>query len=251
MKNRIPTIVQNLLLERQVPEYSLISAQPVDPAEHIMSRVPVEHTGTTTTTGIPPGSAITGAILAGGRSQRMGGEDKGLVRIDDRPMVDHIIGALAPQVGSLLINANRNLDDYRRFGYPVVTDIRSGFQGPLMGLASTLQATATRYLLCVPCDSPRPPANLAETLYGALHAHRAEISVAHDGIRMQPVFALVRRNLLADLLSYLEAGGRKLGAWQARHRLAVADFSDCADAFCNVNTRQQHRMMERKLMRAP
>lgn len=229
-------------------EHNLATALTTDPAEHPMSTPPPERADAETTPPLLPRPDITGVILAGGRSQRMGGEDKGLVRIDGRPMVDHIIRALSPQVGPLLINANRNLDDYRGFGYPVIPDIMGDFYGPLVGMASALQVTETDYLLCVPCDSPLLPHNLAQALYGALHARQAEIGVAHDGSRMQPVFALLRRDLLADLLTYLEAGGRKIDTWYAQHRLVIVDFSDRADTFFNVNTQQERRMLERKLV---
>ncbi len=196
---------------------------------------------------VVPRQAITGVILAGGRSRRMGGEDKGLLEIDGRPMIEHVIASLEGQVGRLLINANRNLDEYRRFGHPVIPDIMGEFYGPLVGMASALQATDTEYLLTLPCDSPLVPDNLAEILYSALHSHQAEISVAHDGVRMQPVFALLRRDLLPDMLAYLEAGGRKIDTWYAQHRLVIADFSDRADNFFNVNTDQERRTLEQKL----
>ena len=235
-------------LYRRDAEHNLATALPtMDSTEQLMSTTPSEHTGTEATAAVLPQQDITGVILAGGRSQRMGGEDKGLIRIDGRPMIDHIIGTLGPQVGPLLINANRNLEDYRRFGYPVVPDSMGDFYGPLVGMASALQATETEYLLTVPCDSPLLPHNLAQALYGALHTHQAEISVAHDGVRMQPVFALLRRDLLANLLVYLEAGGRKIDTWYAQHRLVIVDFSDRADTFFNVNTQQERRMLERKL----
>jgi len=240
------TIVHPFLYHRDT-ERNLATALTTDPAEPIMSTALSKYTGAETTAALIPRSDITGVILAGGRSQRMGGEDKGLVGIDGRPMIDHIIQALGPQVGPLLINANRNLDDYRGFGYPVVTDIMGDFYGPLVGMASALQAAETKYLLCVPCDSPLLPLNLAEALYSALHTHQAEIGMAHDGSRMQPVFALLRRDLLPDMLTYLEAGGRKIDTWYAQHRLVIVDFSDRADTFFNVNTWQERRMLERKL----
>ncbi|MCB2261983.1 MAG: molybdenum cofactor guanylyltransferase [Candidatus Thiosymbion ectosymbiont of Robbea hypermnestra] len=212
-----------------------------------MSGAPSERPGGETAAPAPPKSDITGVILAGGQARRMGGQDKGLVPVAGRPMIDHILRALRPQVGPLLINANRNLDDYRRFGHPVIPDILGDFYGPLVGMASALKAARTDYLLTVPCDSPLFPADLAETLYGALHAQRAEIGVAHDGARMQPVFALLRRDLLTDLLAYLEAGGRKIDTWYAQHRLVIVDFSDRTDTFFNVNTQQQRRTLEQKL----
>jgi len=243
------TIVRPFLYRRDA-EPNLATVLPtMGPAERLMSTTLSEHTDAEMTPAVLPRPDITGVILAGGRSQRMGGEDKGLIRIDGRPMVDHIIRALSPQVGPLLINANRNLDDYRRFGYPVIPDIMGDFYGPLVGMASALQATETDYLLCVPCDSPLLPHNLAQDLYGALHAQQTEIGVAHDGVRMQPVFALLRRNLLADLLTYLEAGGRKIDTWYARHRLVMVDFSDRAETFFNINTQQERQMLERKLGR--
>jgi len=207
-----------------------------------------EHTDAQTTSSTPPRQDITGVVLAGGRSRRMGGEDKGLVRIDGRPMIDHIICALGPQVGPLLINANRNLGAYRRFGYPVIPDNMGDFYGPLAGMASALQVMETAYLLTVPCDSPLLPANLAKTLYGALQARQAEISVAHDGVRMQPVFALLRRNLLPDLLTYLAAGGRRIDTWYLRHRLVSVELPERADTFFNINTHRERRLLERKLM---
>jgi len=234
-------------LYQEDAEPNLATALTTDPAEHPMSTTSPERTDVETTPTVLPRQDITGVILAGGRSQRMGGEDKGLVRIDGRPMIDHIIRALSPQVGPLLINANRNLDDYRSFGYPVIPDIMGDFYGPLVGMASALQAAETDYLFCVPCDSPLLPPNLAQALYSALHARQAEIGVAHDGVRMQPVFALLRRNLLADLLTYLEAGGRKINTWYTQHRLVIVDFSDRAGTFFNVNTQQERRMLERKL----
>ncbi|CAD7856776.1 MAG: Molybdenum cofactor guanylyltransferase (EC 2.7.7.77) [Olavius algarvensis Gamma 1 endosymbiont] len=240
------TIVRPFLY-RQDAQRNLAPARPIDPTEHPMSSTPAKHSDPATANPALPKPDITGVILAGGRSQRMGGEDKGLAPVDGRPMIHHIIRTLRPQVGPLLINANRNLDHYRRFGYPVVPDIMGDFYGPLVGMASALQAAETRYLLTVPCDSPLLPDNLAETLHAALHAQQAEIAVAHDGVRMQPVFALLRRDLLANLLAYLEVGGRKIDTWYAQHRLVIADFSDCADTFFNVNTQQERRVLEQKL----
>jgi molybdenum cofactor guanylyltransferase len=183
-----------------------------------------------------PKEEITGAILAGGRGRRMGGEDKGLLKIDGTPLVLRIAAVLQPQVGTLVINANRNLERYREFGYPVIQDIVGEFFGPLVGMASALQAVETPYLLTVPCDSPLLPHDLSARLFHALRRNNAEISVAHDGTRMQPVFTLLRRELLPDLLSYLDSGGRKIDTWYAEHRLALADFSDRTEAFLNLNT---------------
>jgi molybdopterin-guanine dinucleotide biosynthesis protein A len=183
-------------------------------------------------------------ILAGGMGRRMGGQDKGLLRLHGRPLVARVVDALLPQVGSLLINANRNLDSYRALGHPVVQDTVGDFFGPLVGMASAMQAAATPYLLSVPCDSPLLPGDLCARLYRTLKSADAHISVAHDGSRMQPVFALLRRELLPDLLDYLRGGGRKIDTWYGRHRLALADFSDRSDAFLNINTPEELNNLE-------
>ena len=199
-----------------------------------------------TTRGMPRAS-ITGVIMAGGKGRRMGGEDKGLLQIRGKPMIQYVLEALRPQVGRILINANRNQDRYRQLGYPVVADISGDFLGPLAGMASALQASDTEYLLTVPCDSPLLPASLAEVLFQALHRQQAEISVATDGQRMQPVFALLRRSLLPSLLEYLDNGGRKIDTWYAQHSTALADCSAFPDAFLNVNTPEEQTQVERKL----
>src|SRR5512133_668846 len=98
-------------------------------------------------------SAITGVIFAGGQGRRMGGVDKGLVALDGRPLVAHVVERLAPQVGALVINANQNRDRYAAFAYPVVADVVPDFAGPLAGLHAGIAAAATPYIVTRPCDS--------------------------------------------------------------------------------------------------
>jgi molybdenum cofactor guanylyltransferase len=191
-----------------------------------------------------PKTEITGVILAGGRGRRVGGQDKGLLPVHGRPLVSHIIDALRPQVGSLLLSANRNLGSYRAFGLPVVTDILGEYLGPLAGMASTMQGMNTPYLLTVPCDSPLVPLDLCTRLYHDLTTTTADLSVAHDGDRMQPVFALLRRPLLPDLLDYLENGGRKIETWYRAHRLVLSDFSDRPNSFLNINRSEELDALE-------
>ena len=198
-------------------------------------------------TAVFPRQQITAVILAGGLARRMGQCDKGLMMLAGQPMIEFIIAALQPQVGAVLINANRNLEAYRAYGFPVVEDRPGGFSGPLAGIASGMRTATTPYLLTVPCDCPLLPEVLAESLFLALLENRAEISTAHDGIRMQPVFSLMRRELLPGLLDYLGKGGRRVDAWYARHRLALADFSDRPTAFLNVNTPAEKMALEQRL----
>jgi molybdenum cofactor guanylyltransferase len=195
-------------------------------------------------------SAIIGAILAGGQARRLGGIDKGLVEIDGRPMIEWIIEALVPQVDALLINANRNPERYRRYGFPVVEDRLPNFQGPLAGFAAVLEEVpADVAILTVPCDSPAPPPDLAARLLDALEGGGAELAVAHDGERLQPVYALIPAALRDSLDAFLASGDRKIDLWYARHRMATADFSDRRDHFVNLNRPADLAQVQRLLHR--
>lgn len=190
---------------------------------------------------------ITGVILAGGRATRMGGEDKGLINVAGQPMAAHIITALRPQVGKLLINANRNQERYSALGAPVVTDQVADFAGPLAGMASGLAAATTPWIVTAPCDSPLVPPDLVTRLIAALRADDAELAVAWAEGRMQPVFALLPRSLLPNLNDYLMAGERKIDRWYDRHHTALADLSDCPEAFLNINTPEERDALEARL----
>lgn len=194
-----------------------------------------------------PARDVTAVILAGGRARRMGGRDKGLVELNRRPLIEYALAALRPQVDAILINANRNHAAYARYGCPVIADRRGDFAGPLAGMASALAALRTRYLVSVPCDCPALPADLVARLLAARARRDAELAAAHDGRRMQPVFALLDRALLPSLERFLDDDGHKIDRWYAGHRLAVADFSDEADAFANVNTPEELARMARLL----
>jgi molybdenum cofactor guanylyltransferase len=177
----------------------------------------------------------TGVILAGGQARRMGGVDKGLVELAGRPLLSWILEGLEPQVDRILINANRNQDRYAQFGHPVVEDAYGHFEGPLAGFAASMRYAGNGRILTLPCDSPSPPADLAGRLADALKSRNAELAVAHDGGRLQPVYALIPVKLLESLQEFLEAGDRKIDRWYAHHRMATADFSYCPDAFLNLN----------------
>ena len=182
---------------------------------------------------------ITGIVLAGGQGRRMGGVDKGLVELDGRPLCEHVIGRLAPQVGPLVINANQNLARYAAFGHPVVNDAVGGFAGPLAGLHAGMTRAETAFVLTVPCDSPFLPLDLVSRLASGLRAHDAQLAAAKTFDQPHPVFALVRRDVLAHLASFLEAGGRKIDAWYATLAFVEVPFDDEADAFRNINTLEE------------
>lgn len=194
-------------------------------------------------------ACITAVILAGGEGRRMDGEDKGLVQLAGRGMVAHVLAHIEPQVGSIIINANRNRAAYAQYAHPVYSDELNGFQGPLAGVATALAHIDTPLLLSLPCDSPAPPDDLAARLYRGMQSAGADIAVAHDGHRAHPVFALLRRELLPSLNAYLADGERKIDLWFERHHGIAVDFSDEADAFLNVNTPEERAVLERRLRR--
>ncbi len=179
---------------------------------------------------------VTAGILTGGRGSRMGGIDKGWVELDGKPLIRHLLERLQPQTGHILINANRNLDDYVALGYPVVRDRLDGFQGPLAGFAALLNACEDGWLAVTPCDSPLLPEDyLQRLLTAAEQTPEARIIVAHDGERIQPVHALIARDLLNDLEAFLQSGERKIDLWYDRHPWVAADFSDRPETFVNLN----------------
>ncbi|RKP56470.1 molybdenum cofactor guanylyltransferase [Pararobbsia silviterrae] len=216
---------------------------------------------------------LTGLILAGGQGARMGGVDKGLEPLLGRPLVEHAIARLAPQVGHLAISANRHIAEYRRYGYPVFSDdagpMRTAspqthtdanapdathagtprFSGPLAGIATGLASIDSDWLLVVPCDAPLFPTDLAARLIEAIEISAADLAVAAtieaDGSRQRhPVFALIPRRLAASAAAALDAGAYKLDAWYRRHNPVEVSFPD-SRAFYNANTLRDLRELER------
>jgi molybdenum cofactor guanylyltransferase len=182
---------------------------------------------------------VTGIVLAGGQGRRMGGVDKGLVMLDGQPLIAHVLARFAPQVADVIVNANQNVDRYAAYGWPVVPDAVGGFAGPLAGLHAGM-SNATRPLVCtVPCDSPFLPSDLVARLAAALDREHAQLAVARTFTQPHPVFALVRRNVLASLAAFLAGGGRKIDAWYASLATVEVPFDDVAAAFANINTRDE------------
>jgi molybdopterin-guanine dinucleotide biosynthesis protein A len=159
-----------------------------------------------------------------------------------------VLEALTPQVEQIIISANRNLDEYRAFGLPVVTDASRDFLGPLAGIASGMAAARTEWVAIAPCDSPLLAADCVDRLASARNDdERTEVAVAHDGARIQPVFALIRRALLENLDTFLESGGRKIDQWYGQHRMQLVDFSDRPDNFLNINRPEDRDVLEARM----
>lgn len=182
-------------------------------------------------------TGVTGIVLAGGQGRRMGGVDKGLQLLHGKPMVAQVLARLAPQVSEIIINANQNLDIYAGFGHRVVPDAIGGFAGPLAGLHAGLSAARHALVLTVPCDSPFLPLDLFSRLNKELNDN--ELAVAKTGDQPHPVFSLVRVSVLDHLSKFLSAGGRKIDAWYSTLNVIEVPFDDEADAFRNINTREE------------
>jgi len=190
---------------------------------------------------------ITGVILAGGQARRIGGQDKGLIKLAGKPLVQYVLNAITPQVCHVKINANRNLDDYAAYNCPVIADEIGDFSGPLAGMASCLRTVDTPFMVTVPCDSPFIPNDLVKRLYSQLEQNDADISVAHNGDRIQPVFVLMKNSLRNSIVNFLNNGERKIDQWFEQHKLAITDFSDQPDTFININTHDELAKIEAKL----
>ncbi len=198
-------------------------------------------------------SEITGLILAGGRGSRMGGVDKGLQNFNGLPLALHTLMRLQPQVGHVMVNANRNLSAYESFGADVWPDSLADYAGPLAGFLTGLERCETPYMVTVPCDTPLFALDLVARMAKALVREDADIAMAaareEDGqLRTQPVFCLLRTELMESLVAFTQAGGRKIDAWTAQHSTVVVPFDlphDSANAFFNANTLAELQTLER------
>ncbi len=201
---------------------------------------------------------ITGLILAGGRGSRMGGVDKGLQNFNGMPLALHTLTRLqmGGGVGTILINANRNLSAYESFGAAVWPDGLADYAGPLAGFLTGLERCETPYLVTVPCDTPLLPLDLVPRLAQALDEQDADIAMVgapetdqhgQSKVRPQPVFCMMRVGLLESLVQFTHDGGRKIDAWTALHKTVIVPFDTPADdpqAFANANTLADLRQLE-------
>ena len=199
---------------------------------------------------------ITGLILAGGRGSRMGGVDKGLQNFNGMPLALHTLMRLQLQVGTVMINANRNLSAYESFGAEVWPDVLTDYAGPLAGFLTGLERCETSYMVTVPCDTPRFPLDLVASLAAALEREGAEIAMAagpeadaqgQTQVRTQPVFCLLKVELLESLTRFTQGGGRKIDTWTAQHKTVIVPFDQAGDdplAFANANTLAELKQLE-------
>lgn len=176
-------------------------------------------------------------ILAGGQASRMGGKDKGLIELNQKPLIEHVIERLSPQTPRILINANRNQDAYRAFGF-VFSDQFKDFPGPMGGIHAGLVHAETDWVGFVPCDSPQINTDLVKRFCNAVEED-TDILVAHDGDHQQPVFTLYHKRVLPKLTAFLERGDRKIILLYKECNTNYVDFSDSPNCFVNLNTPEE------------
>jgi len=182
---------------------------------------------------MPAAEGVAAVILAGGQGRRMGGADKGLLEYRSRPLIEWVLAVLAPQVGEILISANRNLDTYAAYGRRVLTDTLPDFPGPLAGVLAALEAVNADWLLVAPCDTPHLPADLAPRLLEAARREKVPLAVAADEARVHHSCFIVRTDQRDHLAAYLARGERAVRHWQAGLASTTVRFN--AAAFANFN----------------
>ena len=191
--------------------------------------------------------SISAIILSGGRATRMGGVDKGLISLQNQPLIQHVICRLQPHVDEIFINANREIAQYQSFGYKVLQDENQDFAGPLAGILLGLKHSKHDLVLSAPCDSPLLPLDLVARLYNGMAESLMDIAVASSDGNAHPVFCLMKKSVLPSLVDFLDSGERKVSAWQKSQQYCEVDFSDSANAFTNLNTLEELRELELKL----
>jgi len=177
---------------------------------------------------------ITGVILAGGQGRRFAGRDKGWLLLAGQPLIKHVLTQLQPQVGAVLINANRHQAEYAALGVPVIADDNDDFAGPLAGIVAGLRAAKTEFVVFVPCDAPKLPPHFVQSLWRA--KPQADIAVASVNGRPQYVCALIPQCLWHDAHTFLASGGNRMQDWFARHTVVDVAFDN---AVLNINTPEQ------------
>jgi molybdopterin-guanine dinucleotide biosynthesis protein A len=193
-------------------------------------------------------SGVSGLVLAGGQGRRMGGVDKGLQPFCGRPLVEAVMERLRPQVSELLLNVAPAASAYARYGLRLVFDEfhapDGSLGGPLAGLHAGMAACTEPLIATAPCDAPHLPSDLVSRLRQALENAGADVAVVRTGAFLQPVFALVRRELRPVLAAFLEHGGRKIDGWYETLNSVQVAFDDQPSAFANLNTIEELRRLE-------
>ena len=187
-------------------------------------------------------TSVSCIILAGGEGKRFNHEDKGLVQLNNEPLVAHVINRVNNQVDDIVISANRNIDTYKEYASHVIPDHLKNYQGPLAGIAASLPYCQHDQVLVVPCDIPLLPEDLVKTLEPA---NPAKLHILEIDDHLQLVF-LIHQDLLATLNTYLEQGNHKVMDWAKKQNPHIVKLSTDIDTFINLNTPDQLRQLSDK-----
>ena len=183
---------------------------------------------------------ITAIILAGGKGRRMDYLDKGLVTYQGKPLIQHAIEKIEPQVQNIIISYNRNEAEYKKLPYPSVIDVTQDYLGPLLGILSCRHLIKSEFFFVMPCDMPRLPGNIVSALCEKLDT--SDLCIAHDGVRMQPLLFVAKTQLIESIKDYLDGGGRSVKKWIKSKDHVTVDFSSQLPAFWNINETSQLRI---------
>lgn len=187
---------------------------------------------------------VTGVVLAGGRATRMGGQDKGLIKLNGQPLFKHVISKLVPQVNNVVISANRNIEKYQSVGIPVLSDTLPDYPGPLAGMLSAMQLLRSEWFLFCPCDTPNIPEDLGYQLWA--QKEESPCVWVNDGERDHPTIALLHRKIIPQLEQYLDSGERRVMVFLLEAGGRAVVFPDQAQNFINVNTPEDLAQWENK-----
>lgn len=185
---------------------------------------------------------IVGTLLAGGLSRRMGGGDKNLLQLGGKPILRHAIDRIAPQVDTLILNANGNADRFAEYGLPVIGDVIDGYAGPLAGVLTGLEWASVNEPTCewvatFATDAPFVPKNLVEALLKSIEVKGADMACAVSNNRTHPPFALWPVRLKDELrAAMIDEEIRKVDLWTARYKIVHVPFEgEGIDPFFNIN----------------
>ena len=184
-----------------------------------------------------------GVLLAGGRSSRMGEQDKAFCQLGQQTLIATVINKIAPQVDGLVINTNSDNEAYRVLGLPVVKDCVAGYLGPLVGILSALDwihehRPQCQWLASFSVDTPFITPDVVATLFAAVRREKTLLATVRSGQRSHPVIGLWSLQLRDDLREQLlRQQLRKVDKWTQRHGIAIADFdTNPVDPFFNINS---------------
>ncbi len=174
----------------------------------------------------------------------MDNHDKGLIKLADKTLIEHVINTIQHHVNHTIISANRNIDAYQQLGFPVIRDDKNEFNGPLSGIYEALKICTTKYLLVLPCDCPFIDADIIEKLYKSAIDNNSDVVLIHDGQFLQPLFSLISKNALASLTLCITAKNFKAKQWMIDQKHSIIE-DHRSTLFFNLNNKHDLERAER------